>query len=127
MTAGIGNVLLLIFTVCALLVSSIVKKRIIPDKQRTDRHLDPFWDHFGADTGRSSQNFGFLSQMPAVSAPNRFRNRSGCIFRLVIASAGFQSFRIISTPLGRTPKVVLGCSQAQKNMRGATITTLAEH
>ena len=32
----------------------------------------------------------------------------------VRASTGSQSFRIISTPLGRTPKVVLGCSQAQK-------------
>ena len=40
---------------------------------------------------------------------------------LVSASTGFQHFRIISTPLGRTPKVVLGCSQAQKNMRGAII------
>ena len=32
----------------------------------------------------------------------------------VRASAGFQSFRIISTTLGCTPKVVLGCSQAKK-------------
>ena len=34
---------------------------------------------------------------------------------MVSGSTGFQTFRIISTPLGRTPKVVLGCSQAQKH------------
>ena len=33
-------------------------------------------------------------------------------------SAGFQGFRIISTPLGRTPKVVLGCLRKLKKQAG---------
>ena len=34
-------------------------------------------------------------------------------------SAGLQGFRIISTPLGCTPKVVLGLFASSKNRRGA--------
>ena len=58
-------------------------KRIKRDTAHvTDTHLDPFWDHFDAATSRISENFGFRSQMTAVSAPCRFRklkNRRGAI------------------------------------------------
>ena len=54
-----------------------------------DMHFESFCDHFGADTGCSSQHFGFRSQI-TVSAPNRFRSRSGCIFPLDMRIGRFQ-------------------------------------
>ena len=46
----------------------------------------------GAATSRISENFGFRSQIALVAAPNRFRNRPGCQFRL-------------GTRIGRFPKL----------------------
>ena len=86
---------------------------------RTHRHLDPFLDHFNADTGRSSQNFGFRKQIAAVSAPNRFRNRSGCIFRLGTRIDRFPKLSHNQHPAGSHSKSRAGLFASSKNMRGA--------
>ena len=60
-------------------ISVSAVKELIRNKTRqtnTDTHLDPFWNHFGADTSRISDNFGFWKQIALVNTSNRFRNRS---------------------------------------------------
>ena len=86
---------------------------------RTHRLLAPFRDQFGAATLCSSQNFRSRKQIAAVAAPNRFRNRSGCIFPIGTRIGRFPKLSLNQHPAGSHSKVVLCCSQAQKNMRGA--------
>ena len=81
--------------------------------------MAPFWDQFGAATVRRSQNFRFRKQIPAVAAPNRFRNQSRCIFPIGTCIGRFPKLSLNQHPAGSHSKVVLCCSQAQKNMRGA--------
>ena len=96
--------------------------------RRTDEQTDgqtSFWSSFWSTlaqipfafpkiSGSEAKLLWYLHRPGSGTGPNAY-------IPLVSASTGFQNFRIISTPLGRTPKVVLGCSQAQKNKRGAII------
>ena len=80
--------------------------------------MDPFWDHFGADTSRIYRNFGFRKQIALVNAPNRFRDRSGCLFRLCICIARFAKLPHNQHPAGSHSKVVLGCLRKLKKQAG---------
>ena len=76
----------------------------------TDRHPStlaqiPF--AFRKISGSEAKLLWYLHRPGSGTGPNAY-------IPMVSGSTGFQTFRIISTPLGRTPKVVLGCSQAQK-------------
>ena len=86
--------------------------------RRTDRHLDPFWDHLGADTRRISGNFGFRKQIALVNAPNRFRNRSGCPFRLYIRIGRFPNLSHNQHPAGSHSKSRAGFVRKLKNQVG---------
>ena len=91
----------------------------------THRHLGPFLDHFGADTGRSSRNSGFRKQIGAVSAPNRFRNRSGCQFRLGTRIDRFPKLPHNQHPAGSHSKSRAGLFASSKNRRGAINSTMS--
>ena len=95
-----------------------LKKRLKRYAATIARHLGPFWDHFGADTGRSSQNFGFRKQIAAVSAPNRFRNRSGCIFRLGTRIDRFPKLSHNQHPAGSHSKSRAGLFASSKKHAG---------
>ena len=95
---------------------TIIKKRIKRDRQthtRTDI-WSCFWTTsaqipfaFRKISGSEAKLLWYLHRPGSGTGPNAY-------IPMVSGSTGFQTFRIISTPLGRTPKVVLGCSQAQK-------------
>ena len=84
----------------------------------TDTHLDPFWDHFGAATSRISGNFGLRKQIALVNAPNRFRNRSGCIFALGTRIGRFAELSHNQHPAGSHSKSRAGLFASSKKQAG---------
>ena len=93
-------------------------KRDTQTDGRTDRHLDPFWDHFGADTSRISGNFGFRKQIALLNAPNRFRNRSGRPFHLYIRIGRFPNLSHNQHPAGSHSKSRAGFVRKLKKQAG---------
>ena len=75
--------------------------------------------NFGADTSRISGNFGFLKQIALVNAPNRFWNRSRCIFTLGTRIGRFLNLSHNQHPAGSHSKSRAGLFASSKNRRGA--------